>query len=486
MPDSLDRDTSIKSSVKNICKDLTAEYTKKMVKKAFKQALEMKGEALADQLDRAWNSASKQDRDKYISQLEEKISQKISEGLWDEKDLLKEVSDILDKEIDPANIPNADQSPDGCKSNDKKPSPRKKPPLSYLPIGIVASGLIIAAVYLLLPLISPAQLMVSPVMLDFGVIEENVSRQLSFSITNSGYERLSWKVYADNDWMSLSRNSGTDSGIVYVSISGARSLGVHEGIIHVQSNKGSYDVSVKLRVKSPPNMSISPPTLDFTKTVQGIATGKFLNISNLGDKTLFWTAESNESWIDLIVREGYNGTQVPVGIKGDLEPGSYSGAINVRSNDKNIVIPVTLKVNAPARLAVSPDPLNLSFPTDMTKPPESQTIKMTNSGDEVLDWRISTENPWIIITPVSSGQLEEGRSQELSIGIDTANLDSIELVGTFMITSNGGEREGRVEFRRFEYLEVMPYPALQDRVYNLQPYANYSAIAPSSPNVSIR
>ena len=179
-------------------------------------------------------------------------------------------------------------------------------------------------------------------------------------------------------------------------------------------------------------------------------------ISNLGERTLFWTAEADESWIDLGILEGSNDGQISVRIKGDLDPEKYSGAINIRSNDKNITIPVTLKVIAPARLAVSPDPLILSFLAYTTEPPAAQTMRIANSGEDVLDWQISSENSWITVAP-SSGQLESGRSQELSVGIDTRDLESADLVGNLMITSNGGAQDGRVELKRRVYsMAAMP------------------------------
>ena len=166
----------------------------------------------------------------------------------------------------------------------------------------------------------------------------------------------------------------------------------------------------------------------------------------MGERTLYWNAEADGSWIALDNYAGTNDGVIQVGIRGVQVPGTYHGTISIKSNDRNIDVPVTLEVIAPAKLAISPNPLVFSFEAYSAIPPQSQNFRIANEGEEALNWHISGDS-WIAAVP-ASGQLESGKSQEVSIGIDTQNMDYLDRTGNLAIDSNDGSATGNVELKR--------------------------------------
>ncbi|MDP8239170.1 MAG: choice-of-anchor D domain-containing protein [Candidatus Hatepunaea meridiana] len=96
--------------------------------------------------------------------------------------------------------------------------------------------------------VSPPELSLSVSTLDFGSTDE----EKTFTITNNGAGRLTWTVTKDQDWLSVSPNSGetmseTDEVTVTVDRSGL-SAGGFEAEISVSSNVGDATVSVDMSV----------------------------------------------------------------------------------------------------------------------------------------------------------------------------------------------------------------------------------------------
>jgi hypothetical protein len=102
-------------------------------------------------------------------------------------------------------------------------------------------------------------------------------------------------------------------------------------------------------VSSPPEISIDPSILAFIKRdgqMQG-AESQTLTIRNSGELPLEWKATADIPWITLINSEGIDDGDIQVGINGEQDPGTYMGNISIKSNDRKIVVPVTLEVMEP-------------------------------------------------------------------------------------------------------------------------------------------
>ncbi len=430
-------DNLVKLPVTDISRDLTEIYVKEFVKEAIRQILQKKEDTDAEKLDQAWKNASEQEKAKYLDQLEEKIFEKTKDGLADDHELLKTISDIIENDFIKARI------------FEPKRSPLKKILESNLIKGFVALIVIGSLIYFAIPIIFPAQLSVSETDLDFGDMEERTPSSKTFLITNLGKGTLTWSVNTDESWIGLSPTSGINNGYVRVAIKGTPKPGLHGGVINVRSNIGAkQEIRARLYVKSPPIISIDPSYLNFEMRVQEIPSSQTLKISNSGERNLYWQATANEPWIILNNNEGTNDGEIEVSIRGYQDPGIYRGTIALKSNDRDIDVPVTLESIAPAKMTVSSNPLIFNFDAYSDKQPQSQTFRIANEGGDLLNWHISSSgNPWIVITP-ASGQLDRGKSEEVIVGVDTQNLEFRDYSGTFAVTSNGGNADGTVELKR--------------------------------------
>ncbi|MBC2697016.1 MAG: hypothetical protein HF976_15220 [ANME-2 cluster archaeon] len=112
-------------------------------------------------------------------------------------------------------------------------------------IKIAAIGITLAAIAIILILIITPELSTNPDPIDFDFVPGTGAQ--TFSIWNDGYRTLEWDVSSDQDWIIVSPDSGTESGTVSVSVnSGGMDLGLHTGIITVESNGGTKTGRISL------------------------------------------------------------------------------------------------------------------------------------------------------------------------------------------------------------------------------------------------
>jgi hypothetical protein len=436
-----ENDNLIKIPVQKLVGDLTEKYVRETIKEVARKTLQKKGDEFSKKLDLAWKGASEKDRERIISELEDKISREILDCSTDSIDLQRRIESIMEEELDPARL-------DSSQNAGKMPS-CKGPLQGHLIKSFLALLLISAGIYFALPIVFPAELSVSTTILDFGIMDESLPSPLTFAISNLGRGTLSWNVHSEEPWIGLDPTSGTNNGQVKVSIRGTPPVGNLKGFIYVRSgNQQSEQIQVNLQVKSAPGISIDPRILTFTKRTgeRQRPASQTLRITNSGERALYWNAVADGSWIALNNYEGTNDGEIQVGIAGNQDPGTYHGTITIKSNDKNIEVPVNLEVIAPAKLAISPNPLAFSFEAYGPNPPQPQSFRIANDGGEALNWHITTE-PWLTSTP-ASGQLDGGTSQEVSVGIDIQNLDYSDRTANLAIDSNGGSATGIMQLKR--------------------------------------
>ena len=242
MQDNGERDNLIKIPVQKLVGDLTEKYVREMVKEVARKSLQKKGDELSKNLDLAWKGASEKDRERIISELEDKISREILDCSTDALDLQRRIECIMEEELDPARL-------DLSQKAGKTPS-CKRLLQGYLIKSFLALLVISAGLYFALPIVFPAELSVSTTNLDFGIMEESLPSPLTFAISNLGRETLSWSVHSDEPWIDLNPSSGTNNGLVKVSIRGTPTPGNLKGSIYVRSgNQQSQRIQVNLQVK---------------------------------------------------------------------------------------------------------------------------------------------------------------------------------------------------------------------------------------------
>ena len=87
---------------------------------------------------------------------------------------------------------------------------------------------------------------------DFGGVPEGETRTWTFGITNCGGEgTLDWTVADDQDWLTVSPESGSDAGTVTVTIDTTGLDGAHTGTITVGSSYGTKTGCISVTVEPP-------------------------------------------------------------------------------------------------------------------------------------------------------------------------------------------------------------------------------------------
>jgi hypothetical protein len=96
-------------------------------------------------------------------------------------------------------------------------------------------------------------------------------------------------------------------------------------------------------------------------------------------------------------------------------------------------------------LCTQPDPPNHDFGMLPVGAGRAWSFDLKNCGGGVLNWNINVQPAWLTLTP-TSGSLGADGVQQVAAVIDTTGLPPGDYTGTFNITSNGGERTGRISF----------------------------------------
>ncbi|NYT01438.1 MAG: hypothetical protein GKC10_01595 [Methanosarcinales archaeon] len=127
-----------------------------------------------------------------------------------------------------------------------------------------------------------------------------------------------------------------------------------------------------------------------------------------------------------------------------------------------VVVPVAVVVVAYSLLlpllAVSPDPLHLSFDLPV-EGRGSHWIYISNQRGGDLEWQARSDQPWISLS-IGRGRSGRGETVSVRVSVDARGLEAGRHIGQIVITSNGGEMTGRVVLNLFEEpsLSVNPDP----------------------------
>ncbi|MFQ5511089.1 MAG: hypothetical protein ACE5EO_04505, partial [Candidatus Krumholzibacteriia bacterium] len=111
-----------------------------------------------------------------------------------------------------------------------------------------------------------------------------------------------------------------------------------------------------------------------------------------------------------------------------LPDGTYNGVVNITSNGGNGIVPVTLSVVSPQPI-LGFSPSSLFFPVGT----HSLPLDIFNAGQLVLNWNITSDQPWLTVNPASGNN-----DLQVTVQVDTTGLGDGTFNGNLSITSNGG------------------------------------------------
>ena len=197
---------------------------------------------------------------------------------------------------------------------------------------------------------------VSPMSLAYQENEGSVNTTLQdITITNSGSAAFNWSASTGETWITLSPTAGVlnPAGISTVSAGvdvAGLAAGTYTGTIEIRANSGTLEIiDVTLTVVPAPSaeLSVTPPSLQFTSTNGSVPSAQSLSMSNLGGGVLNWTASSGETWIQLDKSSG----TAPDTINVNADPsamgeGIYTGTITIDGGEA---------IGSPASIPVSLD-----------------------------------------------------------------------------------------------------------------------------------
>src|SRR6185369_16593862 len=112
-----------------------------------------------------------------------------------------------------------------------------------------------------------------------------------------------------------------------------------------------------------------------------------------------------------------------------LAAGRYTGSItfhNETSNEADIVVPVTLIVDAPTISGIVTPATDFNSQGAAGGPfvPDSVVYTLTNTGTIALPWQANTGDNWVTASP-SSGQLAVGASVNVTVAIQDGSTGSM-------------------------------------------------------------
>lgn len=215
-------------------------------------------------------------------------------------------------------------------------------------------------------------------------------------------------------------------------------------------------VNVGLTVLSPPALTTTPSVLAFNLATG--ASSQSITIGNSGGAALNWSAVLDSgapAFVSIASASSGStlagGAAVALSISVDATglPGgsSYSTGVTISATDAltgNIVagspvtIPITITIAAPAmRLSAT----GLSFITAAGTNPSAQSITITNTGGDGLNWSAGTPSQsWLSVAP-GSGSDSSGGTSTPSFNIDVTGLAAGTYFATVDITPAGGSAQ---------------------------------------------
>ncbi|MCP4218326.1 MAG: hypothetical protein GY765_27060 [bacterium] len=165
----------------------------------------------------------------------------------------------------------------------------------------------------------------------------------TLSISNGGSGTLNWSITDNASWLSVSPNSGTDSGDMAVSVTvSGLSAGTHNGAITITDTNASnspvtVNVTLNLSQTGQAVISIDKSALIYSGLEDGAAppSQTFL-VDNSGTGTLTWSISDTASWLACTPTSGSGAAEITASVDSSgLSEGTYSGTISISANASN-------------------------------------------------------------------------------------------------------------------------------------------------------
>jgi hypothetical protein len=188
-----------------------------------------------------------------------------------------------------------------------------------------------------------------------------------------------------------------------------------------------------------PDLRVNPASLAFSAQQNGPnPPAQDVQITNAGGGTLNWTAVADVPWISLSASSGTAPATLSVSVNiAGLPAGTHQGKVVISAEgaaNSPATVNVTLTIQAPPpTISVSPASLLFSGQAGGATP-ASQTLTISNTGGGTLNWSVSTNVPWLSVSP-SSGSAPP--SANVTVSVNIAGLSAGQHHGQITLTAAG-------------------------------------------------
>ncbi|HEX6554961.1 MAG TPA: hypothetical protein VF026_19495 [Ktedonobacteraceae bacterium] len=213
-------------------------------------------------------------------------------------------------------------------------------------------------------------------------------------------------------------------------------------------------VAVSLKVLAAPSLAVSPSPNGLTINAMSGSTSQTVNITNVGDEPLNWTAVLGAHAPSFVSLSAGAGSQLLGGasVSDDIivnasgVPGgtSYTTSVTVSAIDpvtgsavagSPATVPITINIAPPA---MQLDKKSLAFTTSVGVNPQAQVVNLTNSGGDGLTWKAdSPSQSWLTLGPTQDSDNSQ-QTSTISFNVDVAGMSKGPYTATVVITSSSG------------------------------------------------
>ncbi|MBU1101170.1 MAG: hypothetical protein KKA84_12285 [Bacteroidetes bacterium] len=269
------------------------------------------------------------------------------------------------------------------------------------------------------------------------------------TIFNKGEGILNWQLSPTENWILLSKTSGSsenDSSKIQVTVAHQGMLpGEYRGTIDITSDGGTGSIDVLMVIPEKPILLVTNHLLNF-----GFETSSLqFEIKNNGTGKLTWYCDEAYDWFSVSPATGETTTEsdiITVRVdRNNLSGGQYTGIITVASDGGEDQVEVKMEVQEIPILEVSQSVVSLSNTTTQ------KSLKVKNVGEGVLHWNSSieygtdntTNSPWLFISPGGGSTTSE---DEVFFNANSAGLPANNYTAKVTIESDGGTAYVEVYF----------------------------------------
>ncbi len=294
----------------------------------------------------------------------------------------------------------------------------------------------------------------TPTSLDFGSVPASQTRDLQFTIRNVGSGTLTVNSLTSSNpnfavvGLALPLNlasSGQQAVLVRFTAPG---LGSQSGALTITSNdlnRPSIAVSVTGTgsTNDRPSLSVSP-SLSFGTVNVSQSRDLPLTIRNIGNQTLVISSITSSNSQFTVVPPGpplnvaANGQQDVTIRFNPTTAGAQSGALTIASNDPgNPSAIITVTGNGQAGgVIITLSTTSLAFNAQQGTNPVAQRLTVRNSGGGTLNFRVTSNQPWLTPSPASG--TSTGNEVAINVNVNVIGLNAGTVNGELRISEDGG------------------------------------------------